>query len=95
MQEGYLRPSVFLYMVLAPCAGFYQHQARNKFGNLTVFKTSALAARTYALSRLNRKLLQVFLTLGMVHVGLGIALMYDSRDRGELYLTRALRGSFI
>jgi hypothetical protein len=59
------------------------------------FKTLVHAARTYALSRLNRKLLRVFLTLGMVHVGLGIVLMYDSRDRGELYPTRAIRDSFI
>lgn len=51
--------------------------------------------RAYALSRLNRKLLWMFLTLGAVHVGLGIALLYDTTGRGKLCVSHSLRDSFV
>ena len=91
MQEGCLRPVVFLRAVFTPRTGLYQHQARKKTGDPSVFQTLQLLARAYALSGLNRRLLCVFFALGAVHVGLGIGLIYDGIGRGQSYITYSLR----
>ena len=83
MQEGYLCPTVFLCLVFAYRAGIYRHQVRKKANSPNVFQALMLHARAYALSRLNRKLLWAFLTLGGIHVAIGLMFIYDGAGRGE------------
>jgi len=95
VQQGYLRPIVFLRAVFTPRTGVYQHQARNQIGGPNGFQTLLLLARAYALSRLDRKLLWAFFALGTVHVGLGISLIYDGTGRGQPCIAHSLRESLI
>lgn len=87
MQEGYLCSIVFLCVVFASCTDIYQHQARKKSSSPNGYQALSLFSRAYALSRLNKKLLWAFLTLGVVHVGLGLVFIYDGTGRGELCFT--------
>ena len=94
MQEGYLCSIVFLCVVFAPGTGVYQYKARNRADDPSAFQTLPPLDRAYALSRLNRKLLWAFPALGVVHVGLGISLIYDGTGRGPFCDLSLLRDCF-